>query len=888
MRAVRRFFARFANLFRHGRAERDLAAEIEAHLALMQEEFERRGMAPDEARREALVKLGGVERAKEMYREARSFSWIEQMTGDMRYALRQLVRSPGFAATAILTLALGIGVNTAIFTVFDEVAFRPLPVKDGDRIVGIYETFRGQYSRNMYGNAHMLSYPEFEQYSSRSKVFSEMAAYADVHGLNLEGERPEPVTGLLVSEGYFGVLGAMPALGRTFVSEEMNSPHAVAVLGNSFWQRRLGGDPGIIGKTIRLNQNIFTVIGVTQAGFSGAEVQTPDVWLPLSMQPLVMTDLAPAMPHNFLVTENLGWLTGLGKLKPGVTAEQAEANLQLLATQLDLSSPGRITQVSVIPSTFLSNPDARAAVLIGGSLLLVAVGLVLFVACANIANLLLARAAARQKEIAVRAAIGATRGRLIRQLLTESALLSLLGGGLGLFLAWKSLQVGRALVRLPSVDISPDLRVLAYTLFLTLAASLMFGLLPAIQSTNPDLAGAMKEEGSIFGKKLTRGRLRGRLITVQVAVCAVLLLLAGLLVRGLLNLNNVDPGFYVKNVVVTNLDLRLQNYNDERSAGFYRDLLGRIDAEPGVASTLSECTPWQGICGDMVLLDGQTAADAPRQTNYNTVSSNYFDVMGIRILQGRAFTETEVARGDAVAVISLAMQKAYWNNGEGAIGKKFSYGFKSDRHWVEVVGVTADVRSAHAASLDGPFFYRPLPSSASPSVITRFQGGQSSPGSIQRIVEDLDPNVAASVTTMEEKLARQNNPIRIGALMALLLGGLVLMLATVGIYGVTAYVVSQRTREIAIRITLGAEAQAVVLWTLRETMRPVLWGMAIGIPIAAALSIASSKLLLGVHPLDPIAFVIVSAFLASIALVASYLPARQALRVDPMVALRHE
>lgn len=853
----------------------------------MQEDFERRGMPSDEARRAARLKLGGVQQATEVHRESRSFIGVEQFAKDIRYAIRQLVRSPGFALTTVLTLALGIGVNTAIFTVFDEIAFRPLPVKNGDRIVGIYETFHGQYSRNMFGNSHMLSYSEFQAYQSRNRVFSETAAYAETPGLSLGGERPERVSGLLVTDDYFNVLGARPALGRTFVSEEMTSPHPVVVLSNSFWQRRFGSDSAIIGKTIALNRSVFTVVGVTQPDFFGTEVQAPDLWVPVSMQPEIMTDLAPAMPHDFLVTENLGWLTGLGKLKPGVTARKAQSDLQVLAAGLDAGSPGRITQVSVIPSTFLSNPDARTAVWIGGSLLLAVVGLVLFVACANIANLLLARAATRQKEIAVRLAIGATRARLIRQLLTESLLLAMIGGGFGLLLAWKSLQIGRALVELPALDISPDAKVLAYTALLSIAASLMFGLLPAIQSTTPDLSAAMKEEGSILGKGITKSRLRNRLISVQVAVCTIFLIVAGLLVRGLINLNTVDPGFYVKNVFVTNLDLRLEKYDDARAAGFYRDLRTRIDAEPGAQSALSACTPWQGICGDMVRLDGRSATDAPLQTNYNMVSSNYFDVMGIRILQGRAFTEAEVARGDAVAVISAAMQKAYWN-GQSAIGKKFSYGFKSDLHFAEVIGIAADVRSAHAANLDGPFFYRPVPSNVSPSVITRFADGGPSAGTIERIAEQLDASVIASVTTMEDKLERQNNPVRIGALMALLLGGLVLMLASVGIYGVMAYVVSLRTREIAIRLTLGAERSNVVRWMLRETMRPVAIGMVVGTPLAGAAAMASSKLLLGVGPLDPIAFIGVPAFLVLVALLASYLPARRAMRVDPMVALRHE
>jgi putative ABC transport system permease protein len=887
MPAIRRFFARIANLFSRKRADREFSAEIAAHLALMQEEYERRGMTPEQARRESLVTMGGVEQAREMHREARAFSLLDQLGQDVRYALRQLFHSPGFATTAVLVLALGIGINTAIFTVFDEVAFRPLPVKDGDRIVGIFESFHGQYTRQVFGSIHFLSFPEFQQYATQNRVFSGTAAYADARGLTMEGSHPEPVSGMLVTQDYFSVLGASPALGRVFLPEETSSPHAVAVLSNSFWRQHFGGDAGVVGKTIQLNKNVYTVVGVTGPGFSGAEVKPPDVWLPISMQPLIMTDLSLGLPQDFLLADNMGWLSAVGKLNPGVSSRKAEADLQLMAARMDAAHSGRVTQVSVIPSTFLSNPEARTAVLIGGSLVMVAVGLVLIVACANIANLLLARAAARQKEIAVRLAIGATRGRLIRQLLTESSLLALVGGGLGLLLAWKSLDVARAFLQLTGIDISPDARVLGFTGLLCVAASLMFGLIPAIQSTNPDLSGAMKEEGSILGRRVRAGGTRNRLIAGQVAICSIFLIVAALLVRGLTTLSTMDPGFHVNKVFVTTLDLRLQNYDDAHSTLFFRNLMERIDAVPGARSALASCTPWQGVCGDSVTPEGRSASDPPLMANFNSVSSNYFDVLGIRVIQGRAFTDEEVQRGDAVALVSAAMQQAYWH-GQSAIGKRFTYHLPGKSRMVEIVGIAADVRSAHISSVDGPFFYIPLPSSVSPSVVTRFSEGEPAPGTIQRIAQHLDPNVLASVTTMNDKLARQNGPVRIGALLALALGGLVLALASVGIYGVMAYVVSQRTREIAIRMTLGAENARVIRWMLRETTRPVLIGMAIGIPLAAGAAIASSKLLLGVKPLDPIAFLAGSIFPVCVALIASYLPARSAMRVDPMVALRHE
>jgi predicted permease len=375
---------------------------------------------------------------------------------------------------------------------------------------------------------------------------------------------------------------------------------------------------------------------------------------------------------------------------------------------------------------------------------------------------------------------------------------------------------------------------------------------------------------------------------VQVTVCTVFLIVAGLLVRGLQALNRADPGFYVKNVFVASLDLRMQNYDDARSAIFYRDLMARIDAEPGAASALVLCVPWHGICGSGVRLEGNPATDSLLTAQFNNVSSSYFDVMGIRIVEGRVFSEAEVARGDSVVVISQAMEKQFWP-GQSAIGKRFSEGPPTRQSpMLEVIGVVADLRSAHIWSSDGPFFYMPVPRNVSPNVVTRFAKGQASPGTIEKVVEQIDPNVLASVTTMPELLELQNMPVRVGALMALTLGALVLALASVGIYGVMAYVVGQRTREIAIRMTLGAERGAVTRFMLRETMRPVIIGMAIGVPLAAGLTITASKLIVGVGPLDPIAFLAASSFLFGVASLAGYVPARRAMRVDPVSAMRCE
>jgi putative ABC transport system permease protein len=866
----------------------ELDEEIAHDLRLDAAERVQSGLSLQDAERASRRDFGNVLLIKETTREAWAWRSLEILAQDLRYALRTLARSPVFSVASILMLGLGVGVNTAVFSIFDQVAFRPLPVKDGRRIVGIYETFHGRFDRKMHGNIHMLSYPEFLNYQAHNEVFEEMAACADVRRLTLAGAQPEPVSGLFVTLDYFRVFDARPAVGRMFLREEMSSAQPVAVLSHRYWQRRFGGDAQIVGKTISLNRQMFTIVGVVAPGFVGTTVNPPDLWLPLSMQPRIMADLPPGEPQDFLAAENLGWLDSVGKLRPGLTVSQARANLGLLASQMDRLSPGRVTEVSIVPSTFLTNPDARPVILIAGTLVLVAVGLVLFVACANVANLLLVRATARQREIAVRLSIGASRARVVRQLLTESSLLAVLGSGLGLLLAQRVLHAGRAAFDVQSVDLRPDANVLAYTIGLAVAASVMFGLVPALQATRPNLSRALKDEGSMAGPRLHKSLVRSRLIATQVAICSVLLVGAALLVRGLMNLNTLDPGYPVKNLFLTTLDLELEHYDESRAPSFYRDLLTRIDAQPGTHSGLTALAPFRGVrIVTAAAVDGSPTETPVREVNSNLVSASYFDVLGIALSQGRVFTETEEARGDPVAVINQAMARTYWP-GERAIGKRFLYGAPGRMQAAEVIGVVRDVRSIDIATPDGPLFYLPAGSRAGLTVVTRFVGAGSIAPTIAQIVRRLDPAVLASVRTVEDNLAQETSPMRIGAGAALLLGGLALLLAAVGIYGVTAYVVSQGTHDIGIRLALGASRQSILRGALAVAMRPVGLGILIGLTLSAVISSLSSKLLLGVHPLDPVAFLAVATFLTVVAVVASYVPAVRAARVDPLVALRHE
>src|SRR5262245_25752738 len=515
--------------------------------------------------------------------------WEDEMIQDLRFGFRMLSKNPGFTAVAVLTLALGIGVNTALFSLFNAVALRPLPVKDPKRVVKVYRKELGKSGREVAGSYTFLSYPEYTGFRDNTQVFSGLTAYAENTPLTLGVDELEAIKGLLVAENYFSVLGAEMAMGRAFLPGECQTPGAspVVVLSHRFWQRRFGADAGLIGKTITLNRHPFTVVGVAARDFNGAELFTPDLWAPITMQ-------AQLMPgRDFLPKQNLSWLEVVGRLKPGVSMTQAQAEMALFAGQLDLAYPGRKTQVIVTPGNFLSDPERRERIIGFAALLLAAVGLVLLIACANVANLSLSRAVTRQKEIAVRLALGASRLRLVRQLLTESVLMATRGGALVLLLAYWTVDALLAATRLDQtlslLDISPDVRVFGYAFLVSVLTGLTFGLAPALQSTKPNLASTLKDEGAAIGQRLApRGGLRDLLIVAQVTVCLALLVTAGLLLRGLQRAQTLDPGFRTDQALVAKLDLRQQGYDQSKAAVFHQRLIERLEAMPGVISVRSE------------------------------------------------------------------------------------------------------------------------------------------------------------------------------------------------------------------------------------------------------------------------------------------------------------
>ena len=799
---------------------------------------------------------------------------------DLRYSLRALLKHRNFTAAALLTLALGIGINTSIFTLLYSIAFRPLPVKDPDRVVNVYQILDGEFSRQVQGNVALLSYPEYLNYRDRVAGVSGLAASADVK-LYLGGNNVERINGLMVTDNYFSLLGGGSTIGRTFFDKECQTPLQcpVAVLSHSFWQRRFGSDQNVIGTSVTLNRQRFTVVGVAAPDFHGAEMTVPDVWVPLTMQPALMPE------SKFLELADCSWLSVIGRLKDGASLAQLQAEMQLVAAQMDHNYPGRKTTVSVMPGSHLNSPEVRSEGTPIAILVMAAVGLVLLIACANVSNLMLARSAARRKEIAVRLALGASRSRLIRLLLTESLLLAVLGGVLGLLLA----------VCLPpilfsaipeiglDVDFKPNLIVFAYMFLTSLITGVVFGLAPAIESTKPNLTDALKSTRS--GARISRPRLRNLLVIGQVAVSLVLLIVAGLLVRGLQQAQSTELGFDQKHLLVLSMDLTTQGYDEARAATLYAQLFERLKALPVIRSvSLAEVAPFSGTRETTIDIDGRGTS---LSVGANMVSAEYFQTLGIPLRRGRQFIEEDARGGESPAVISQAMATRFWP-GTDPIGQRFKDSTGTSH---EIIGVAADISSRQVGKLDGPLFYTP----ASPAKLTGLtfvvRTNENLPASVSAVREaarSLDKDAFVSAEPLEENVRRMLEPARTGAWFSGTVSLLALLIAATGIYGMLSYHVVERTSEIGIRMALGAQRRNVLLLIVSDGMKLVAIGTAIGLAGAIALTKVMSSFLVGVGATDFLTFVSVSLGALFVALLACYIPARRATKVDPLVALRNE
>ncbi|MDP9120404.1 MAG: ABC transporter permease [Acidobacteriota bacterium] len=810
---------------------------------------------------------------------------------DIRFAFRQIRARPLLSVLATVSLALGVGVNSSMFSIINAVLFHGLPVKDPDRLVAVYTSGSDglRYAPS--------SYPDLRDLRDQNDVLAGLAAHSAFIAARDSGTGTKLLFGEVVTGNFFDVIGVRPAVGRTFLPEEDRTPgtHPVVMLGQGFWQQQLGGDPAILGRSIVLNGTALTVIGVTPAElgstFPGLKA---DFWLPIEMYDALSEDKA-------LEARGFRSFFLFGRLRPGKTLAQAQAQLSTLGARLATRYPEtdkdrKITVVAWRKVTI--NPAVDGALFGVAGLLMVLVALVLLIASSNIANLLLARANDRRKEIAMRLAVGASRGRLMRQLLTESLLLAILSGALGLLIA---LAFTRLLVNfnppLPvplSLDFGLDLRVLLFTLVLAVATGLVCGLAPALQASRPELLSTLKDDAAMLGRSYRKLGLRNLLVVAQVVVSTVLLIGAALFLRSLGNAQSVDPGFTLRRGAVVDFSLGLgRKYNEEAGRGFLRQMVERVGALPGVrsAAVAGHLPLGVKIVSEKVLAEGQPVSDDRHRPEVDLVAvgPGYFETLGIPLVQGRAFGWHDDHDTPGVAIVNETAARHFWA-GQTALGKRFKIG-KSDA-WVEVVGVARDGKYRTLGEEPQPFLYRPYLQSYSSSmtlIAATTVDEQETLRAVRRLLAEMDPNLPVfDFKTMSQHLGIMLFPARMGAWLLAAFGLLGLILASVGLYGVVSYSVSKRTREVGIRIAIGAHRRQILQLVLREGMVLVAVGLVIGVGCALAGSRLLTSLLYGIGANDPAAFVGVPVLLAAVALLAIAIPARRATRVDPVIALRYE
>jgi putative ABC transport system permease protein len=830
----------------------------------------------------------------------------DEMFQDLRYGVRRLRAQPGFTAVAVFCLALGIGANTAIFGLVQTALLRPLSVPEPGQIV--------ELSRASEMSA--ISYPDFTFLRERSgNVLSGLAAYTGIIASFSDGTRSEVLVGSLVSGNYFDVLGVKPVLGRVFLPEEDRTPgtHPVVVISHNFWRNRFDSDPNAIGRKIVLNGHPFTVIGVVPAGFESAPVKS-NLWVPAMMHKQAMRG-GPIAIDDLLNNRQFP-ISLIGRLKPGIMPEQAQAALELLNRQNESANP-RPVDIPSIPnedrSLRLTRPHGsfsgplRQMAETASMLLSAIVVTVLLIACANVANLLLARAATRRKEIAVRLALGATRLRLIRQLLTESALLALLGAVAGLLMAYWINQLLMAF-KPPfpppynfSLDLYLSARTIGFALLLALITSLLFGIAPALQSSKPDLVPALKDESGAEGRRQRRFNLRDVLVITQMALSLVLLIGAGLLIRSLYYAQHIDLGFKPDNVLQVSFDLNLQDYSEARGSEFYRRMIERVGGLPGVQSvSVTNVTPMDFIwfSAQVEPIDREIPENERPTAGSFTVGQRYLETIGTPLVHGRDFTAQDDAASASVAIISESLARTLWpeiKDTREALGKSLHVINGMIRKQCEVVGIAKDLKNSIFSPLDvppPPSIFRPFTQnySAMASLVVRTSSDpRALIPAVRKEVAAIDQNLSPSnLQPLNENVGLALWPARTAAIVLGIFGLLSIVLATIGIYGVMSYTVARRTREIGVRMALGAQPGDVLKLVVGQGLKLATVGAGLGLALAFALTRMVRSLLYGVGPADPATFATVSLFLIGVAVAACYLPARRATRIDPLAALRHE
>jgi predicted permease len=875
MRRVRAFLLRLMGTFTRARRDREFSDELKSHLAMHVEDNIRAGMSPGDARRDALMKLGGLAQARETYRDRSGLPFVDRLFQDVRVGARMLRRNPVFAAVAVLTLGLGVGANAAIFSVVNAVLLRPLPYPDAERLVLVWatDTKRGV-------TEDVASYPDVEDWKAQNRSFEGMAAFTERGAMLAGADQAVLVPALQTMPGFFETLGVSPAMGRTFRAEDQDPGSRVVLLSDAAWKQHFAGRADVLGQTLRVNEQTHTVIGVMPADFRFSPVEPEQIYTPLERDP----------------SRNHGFLRTVARLRPNVSRAAAQADMDAITRRIAEQYP---RSNRYIGANVMRLVDAIAGATKPGLFLsLGVVAMVLLIACANVANLLLSRNASRQRELAVRTALGASRLRLTQQLLTESLLIALSGGALGLLLATWAAPLLAALLAdnfsMPRIDgTRTDGRVLGFTLLVSFATALLFGGLHAVAAaSSPDLGGGLRDSGRTTTASARAGRIRSVLVIAETALALMLLAGAGSLLKSLLVMRNTAPGFTTQNLLAVGFWLPKSKLDHAPARlRFFEGVITRVAALPGARSAaLIANLPMSGSSDRLgIWIVGRS--DPPSSTNVNIVSPGYFQTLGIPMRAGRAFTDGDSAGAPPVVIINESTAKKFWP-GENPLGRQLK--FRSDGTPVTVVGVAGDVRQMNLATAPQPEIYinylQPTPDWPWLTLVVRADADPASLApSIKAIARSEDPNVPiAQMRTFDEVLSGSLAEPRIYTMLLGAFAGLALALAGVGLYGVVAYTASQRTHEMGIRQALGAARRDILRLVLRQGLALSIAGPGLGLLGAVALTRLLKSLVPAVEPGDPLTLLAVSALLMAVALAAAFLPAERASRVDPLIALRYE
>ena len=892
MRHLRRMFAKLTNLFRRGRADHELDREVSAHLALLEDEFQRRGMSPEERRIQARRAYGSVEQAKQLHREERSVLWLEQTFQDMHYACRSLLKTPGFATVAILTLALGIGANIAIFSVVNAVLLRPLPFQHPEQLVRVFDDLNGAGAKDVG-----MSVPEVEDLRDRSGVFDDISVIFPASTALSGGDHTERIEMLGISFGYFQILGAQTALGRVFGPRDWAPGFTeAAVISDGLWKRQFGGDPHILGRRIRVDEDGYTIVGVMPPDFRHpGQTLAGDVELwaaagftsnPFPSPPVRAQRLLPG---------------AIARLKPGLTIQQAQQRLDALSSQLAQTYPKEYPAASrwsvrLEPVDQSLTGSVRPTLV----LLLAAVGFVLLMVSVNMANLLVARSSARMRELAIRQALGASRARLVRQLLAESMLLSLVGGVAAMLVL--ALTKGSLLALMPAdlprlTEVHFDARVIGLACVLSVVTGILFGLTPALNASRTDPNLDLKEGARNGSPSLRQNRFRGILVATEIALSVVLLSGAGILAHSFWNTLRMNPGFDARGLMVARIWIPFPNnpkanryLTAQSTAGLSREILRRVRTLPGIEEVAMGGNNSVPLVNNSIkpiafsLPDQSDSAQKQRSAEFAGISPEFFQVLRTPLLRGRSFTGADTDKTKRVVIVNESFVKQYLAGRD--VGQRLNF-FGAD--W-EIVGVVGDVRHDGLDSPAAPRVYRAMYQGPANEIAVFLRGATESSGlkqAMTRVVEGVDPDLPVyGVQTMREMMATSLARRRFSLSLMAVFGALALFLASIGIYGVMAYAVSQRAQEFSIRMALGAEARDILLLALRPGAVLTLTGVALGLAAAQGATHLMASLLFGVSPADPITFVGVPIALALVALLACWIPARRAVRIPPGAALR--